>query len=181
MPYAAMITTLKVGRMITQPARIIRILAVAIAVSGLASACVSSPTTSEASRPGTGKAAVADSIGRRAAAVALNQIGVPYRYGGNDPGGFDCSGLVQYSYERAGKRIPRTTRQLWSSTESVARHDMRAGDLLFFEIEGKMAHVGLYVGDHQFVHAPSSGRRVSVASLDSPFYRSALLRTGRVY
>jgi cell wall-associated NlpC family hydrolase len=58
---------------------------------------------------------------------------------------------------------------------------VRPGDLLFFSIEGKMSHVGMYVGDGRFVHAPQSGRSVSVASLDSPFYRKALLRAGRVY
>jgi cell wall-associated NlpC family hydrolase len=118
-------------------------------------------------------------VGERAAAIALNQIGVPYRYGGSSPRGFDCSGLVQYSYFRAGKRVPRTTDQLWSSTTAVASHELRVGDVLFFKIAGKMSHVGLYLGGRRFVHAPSSGRAVSVASLDSPFYEDAFLRAGR--
>ena len=77
--------------------------------------------------------------------------------------------------------MPRTTGQLWSAARTVERRELRAGDLLFFNIEGKMSHVGLYLGDERFVHAPQSGRRVSVASLDSPFYSAALLRAGRVY
>ena len=119
--------------------------------------------------------------GDRAAAIALQQVGVPYSYGGNSPRGFDCSGLVQYAYSQAGVSVPRTTGQLWSSAQTVDGRDMQRGDLLFFSIEGKMSHVGVYLGDRRFVHAPQSGRAVSVASLDAPFYRSALLRAGRVY
>ena len=118
---------------------------------------------------------------RFAAAVALEQVGVPYRYGGSSPSGFDCSGLVQYSYTRAGVRVPRTTGQLWSASNPVGRAELRAGDLLFFSIEGKMSHVGVYLGKQRFVHAPQSGRKVSVASLNSPFYRAAFIRAGRPY
>ena len=118
-------------------------------------------------------------LGEEAAAVAMRQVGVPYLYGGANTRGFDCSGLVHYSYGRAGKAVPRTTGQLWSATSAVQRRDLRVGDLLFFKIEGKMAHVGLYLGGQRFVHAPSSGRTVTVATLDSPFYAAALSRGGR--
>lgn len=118
-------------------------------------------------------------IGRAAADIALDQVGTPYRYGGAGPGGFDCSGLVQFSYSRAGKPLPRTTGQLWSHTSTVTQRELQPGDLLFFSIAGKMQHVGLYVGDGRFVHAPSSGQTVTVASLDSDYYRAALLRAGR--
>lgn len=171
--------------MIAQPACIIRSFALAITVLGLASACSWAPVAApHAAPPGSSAAAgssavVHGGVGERAAAIALNQIGVPYRYGGSSPRGFDCSGLVQYSYSRAGKRVPRTTGQLWSSTAAVARHELRVGDVLFFEIAGKMSHVGLYLGGRRFVHAPSSGRAVTVASLDSPFYEDAFLRAGR--
>jgi cell wall-associated NlpC family hydrolase len=119
------------------------------------------------------------SVGARAAAVALQQLGVPYRYGGATTSGFDCSGLVQFSYRQAGKRVPRTTGQLWSSTATVSREGLQEGDLLFFSIEGKMSHVGMYIGRQQFVHAPSSGRTVTVAKLTSAFYEAAFLRAGR--
>lgn len=118
-------------------------------------------------------------IGARAADIALEQVGAPYRYGGNSPGGFDCSGLVQYSYALAGKRIPRTTSGQWAELAPVSDHDMQAGDLLFFRIDGKMSHVGLYLGDSRFVHAPSNGRHVSVESLRSEYYRNAFVRAGR--
>jgi cell wall-associated NlpC family hydrolase len=120
------------------------------------------------------------SVGERAAAVALQQVGAAYRYGGATPAGFDCSGLVQYSYREAGKKLPRTTGQLWDAAETVAYRDLEIGDLLFFRVDGKMSHVGIYVGDERFVHAPSGGKRVSVDSLDAEFYRRALIRGGRV-
>lgn len=132
----------------------------------------------EQRRPVAGEAQQSDE--QRVVAVALDQIGVPYRYGGNDRSGFDCSGLVQYSYARAGIGVPRTTGQLWNAAQPVEKHRLQPGDLLFFDIEGKMSHVGLYVGDGHFVHAPSSGRSVSVGNLRSGYYAKALIRGGRI-
>ena len=117
--------------------------------------------------------------GERAAAVALNQVGVPYRYGGKSPAGFDCSGLVHYSYASAGVAIPRTTQGLWQALAPVDARQMRTGDLLFFDIQGKMSHVGMYLGGGHFVHAPSSGRVVTVERLDDAYYSQALIRAGR--
>lgn len=118
-------------------------------------------------------------IAKQAAVSAVRQIGVPYVYGGSSVRGFDCSGLVQYAYSQAGKRIPRTTAGQWQTLRPVDRDELRVGDVLFFRIEGKIAHVGLYLGDQRFVHAPSSGREVTVAGLDSDYYRRALVRGGR--
>jgi len=165
--------------MIAQPARIIRSFALTITMLGLAAACSSTPQSTQTPQAPVVKSTRSSALGEMAAAVALEQVGVPYRYGGSGPSGFDCSGLVQYSYSRAGKRVPRTTGQLWSSTRAVGRHELRTGDLLFFNIEGKMSHVGLYLGGRRFVHAPSSGRTVSVASLDAPYYKTAFVRAGR--
>jgi cell wall-associated NlpC family hydrolase len=165
--------------MITQTASNIPILALTITLMSLISACSSQPVAS-AARPHTQvSGAQIQSVGERAAAVALEQVGVPYRYGGTTTSGFDCSGLVQFSYRQAGKNLPRTTGQLWSSTASIGRDDIQAGDLLFFRIDGKMSHVGMYVGKQQFVHAPSSGRTVTVAKLTSSYYASAFIRAGR--
>lgn len=165
--------------MIAQPARIVGNIALTITMLGLISAC--SSTWTPRPQPGAPAAehSISGSVGEAAAAVALDQVGVPYRYGGTTPAGFDCSGLVQYSYSLAGKRVARTTKQLWTSTDAVGRHELRVGDLLFFSIGGKMSHVGLYLGERRFVHAPESGRTVAVASLDAPFYQSAFLRAGR--
>lgn len=156
--------------MITQPGPRNTLLVIIVMALG---ACASQPPPERSAR--------IPSAGERAVAVALQQVGVPYRYGGNSPSGFDCSGLVHYSYDVAGISVPRTTRQLWSAAQPVDSGEIRPGDLLFFSIEGKMSHVGMYLGDRRFVHAPQSGRTVSVASLDSPFYRRALLRAARIY
>lgn len=168
--------------MIAQPGRSPRRLATLLLACAALAACGTSPVvrTDSTSPYPAGRATPAGPVvGERAADIALRQLGTPYRYGGSAPTGFDCSGLVQYSYRKAGKALPRTTGALWASSETIAAEELAAGDLLFFEIAGKMQHVGMYVGDGQFVHAPSSGRRVSVESLDSAFYAAALLRAGR--
>lgn len=170
--------------MIAQPGYIIRVFTLAITVLALAACGSNPPVQSTVERGSAGQpvsSAVRTTAGQRAAAIALDQVGTPYRYGGTSPSGFDCSGLVQYSYRQAGLNVPRTTGQLWSAASPVGRSELRAGDLLFFSIEGKMSHVGLYLGERRFVHAPQSGRKVSVASLDSPFYKAALIRAGRPY
>lgn len=131
-----------------------------------AAACSTNPTTGV-------------DVGHRAVDVALAQVGAPYRYGGATPAGFDCSGLVYYSYAKAGKSIPRTTSGQWSALPPVSSRELQSGDLLFFSIGGKMSHVGLYVGSGRFVHAPSSGKSVKLERLDSGFYRTAFLRAGR--
>jgi len=165
--------------MITQTASKISSFALTITMLGLISACSSQPVNSTARTQSDKSGVRVQSVGERAAAVALEQVGVPYRYGGTTTSGFDCSGLVQFSYRQAGKNVPRTTGQLWSSSTSIGRDDIQAGDLLFFSVDGKMSHVGMYLGKQQFVHAPSSGRTVAVAKLTSPYYASACLRAGR--
>lgn len=174
--------------MIAQLARDFRNLPAAASLAILLSACSSSPTVPDDRRasnqvrniPSRPIPQARQSVADRAATIATEQVGVPYRYGGQAPTGFDCSGLVHYSYLHAGKPVPRTTTQLWNHTDAVSRSDLQRGDLLFFAIEGKMQHVGMYIGDERFVHAPSSGKRVQVASLDWDFYSDALLRGGRL-
>jgi len=113
-----------------------------------------------------------DDVGAYAARYALEMQGKPYRYGGNTPRGFDCSGLVQWSYARAGARIPRTTQALWKASRRVSTHHLRTGDLLFFNEDGKRSsHVALYLGNDRFVHAPATGKSVSVGRLDDPYWR----------
>jgi len=125
------------------------------------------------------KTAVRVSPRTTAARIAVGLVGTPYRYGGADSSGFDCSGLVQFAYARAGLSVPRTTSAQWRSLSPVAARDLRTGDVLFFKVGGSVSHVGLYLGNGRFVHAPASGRTVSVETLASPFYRSALVRGGR--
>lgn len=121
------------------------------------------------------------SINLRAARYALQVVGAPYRYGGNTPRGFDCSGLVQYSYARAGAVIPRTTREQRRHSHAVNRKHLRPGDLLFFDQLGKRgSHVGLYLGDQRFVHAPASGKVVHVSTLANPYWQRHLLEIRRL-
>jgi len=127
-------------------------------------------------------AAVSPAATHPAVAVAERMIGIPYRFGGDSPQrGFDCSGLVYYSFRQAGMNAPRTTETLYKTAFGVTPKALRQGDLLFFRIEGKVSHVGLYVGGNTFVHAPSSGKTVSYASLENPYWRERLIKAGRLF
>lgn len=119
--------------------------------------------------------------GHPVVAVARSMIGAPYRYGGMTPQGFDCSGLVYYAYREVGIAVPRTTRGQLRSSHPVRLSEVRPGDLLFFRLSGrKVSHVGIYAGDGRFIHAPSKGKRVSYAEAESPYWRSRLIRAGRL-
>lgn len=114
----------------------------------------------------------APSLGSQAADQALSMVGKPYRYGGNTPKGFDCSGLVQYSYGRVGVKLAHGTRSLLSASRPIPRRKLRRGDLVFFNQEGKKSsHVALYLGGDRFVHAPSSGKNVYVAGFNEPYWQ----------
>jgi murein DD-endopeptidase len=130
-------------------------------------------------RAGTG-ASLGRTTAKQAAANALGMIGTPYRWGGESPGGFDCSGLVYYSFGKAGADVPRTTAQLLHASRPVSLEQARTGDLVFFSSAGKPSHVGIYLEEGRFVHAPSSGKRVEIASLQSSWYRRNFVRAGRL-
>lgn len=108
--------------------------------------------------------------------VAGRMIGTPYRYGGNSPRGFDCSGLVQYTHAHAGLSIPRTTGEQWRYADRPRRRHLLPGDLVFFDLDGsKASHVGIYEGGGVFIHAPSSGKHVARASLDNPYWQNRMI------
>ncbi|SHJ39449.1 Cell wall-associated hydrolase, NlpC family [Malonomonas rubra DSM 5091] len=113
-------------------------------------------------------------------ATARRMLGTPYRYGGADPRGFDCSGLVSYAYRSVGIRVPRTSSEQFRQAEPVKAKNLKSGDLLFFRLSPpKVSHVAIYDGDGRFIHAPSSGKRVSYASLENPYWRQHLVGAGR--
>ena len=115
-------------------------------------------------------------------ATARDMLGKPYRYGGASPKGFDCSGLVWYSHRKAGIAVPRTARKQMSAAQPVGSRELHPGDLVFFRIDAaKSYHVGIYLGDGAFIHAPSSGGTVSRASLGNRYWRERLVGTGNYY
>lgn len=120
-------------------------------------------------------------VGGRIAAIALSMVGVPYRYGGANPKeGFDCSGLVYYTYASNGHVVPRTALAQFDAARKIPLAQAAEGDLVFFRDQEKLSHVGIYLGDGRFVHAPSSGDTVRIARIDAPYYQRNLVAVGRL-
>jgi cell wall-associated NlpC family hydrolase len=120
--------------------------------------------------------------GEALANYALSLQGTRYRYGGASRDGFDCSGLVFYAHRRLGLEVPRTSNDQAEEAEHVKRRKLERGDLVFFRIDSrKVNHVGIYVGDHRFVHAPGDGKPVTVSSLDDEFYAESFSGAGRYW
>jgi len=143
----------------------------AAALSLSLAACAARPTIPQAPpRPDSAARFVAD---------AIAMLGQPYRYGGDAPGGFDCSGLVFYAARGAGLELPRTAEDQSIVGEPVARGRIRAGDLVFMHFARKELHVGIAIDGKHFVHAPSSHGRVRIDSLESPPYARAFVRARR--
>ena len=114
--------------------------------------------------------------------VALGAIGTPFVWGGTDANGFDCSGLMQYAYAQFGIVLPRVSTSQMQAGSPVARDpdQLRPGDILGFSLDDpdKTSHVGLYVGNYEFIHSGSSG--VKVASILNPYWQEHLIAARRV-
>jgi hypothetical protein len=105
-----------------------------------------------------------------------------YVWGAETPGQFDCSGLAVYVYDALGVRLPRCSWQQCDVGEEVDRDGLRAGDLVFFITSGKaVSHVGIYLGEGQFLHAANPKANLKITSLDSPYYSARFAGARRVY
>jgi cell wall-associated NlpC family hydrolase len=109
-------------------------------------------------------------------AIAERYLGVPYRWGGASPSGFDCSGLVMYVYAQVGVSLPHSSYAQYGMGSPVSRSDLQPGDLVFFD---GLGHVGIYVGGNSFIHAPHTGDVVKISSI-SGWYASTYVGARRI-
>jgi murein DD-endopeptidase len=142
----------------------------AVAVALLLAGCLSAP-------------APRDALGVPIMQAAVALIGTPYRFGGADAAGFDCSGLALYVHERQGLSIPRTAAAQQRAAQPVALHRLAPGDLVFFSLHAHgVDHVGVYAGGARFVHAPRAGTAVAYGDLSAGgFYARHLVSAGRFW
>lgn len=152
--------------------------ALLLGVVFLIAACAGSPPRTASATAVTGAESL--DIGR-AADHAIAMLGAPYRYGGVDRAGFDCSGLVYYSFQKIGIALPRDTRSMRKIGVQVEPDKLVKGDLVFFDQEGKkFSHVGIYLGNGRFVHAPSTGGQVREDNLDVAYWRKHFTEARRI-
>lgn len=153
----------------------------ALAVSAAAlllAACAGGPPPRQGSSVprAPGKPMIDPSAGLEEISIqAMSLVGTPYRYGGNTPdSGFDCSGLVRYVVQRAANvNLPRTTEQMGQRGSSLDRSQVASGDLVFFNTTGRAnSHVGIYVGQNRFVHAPATGGTVRLEDMGKSYWAS---------
>ena len=111
--------------------------------------------------------AVQATVGARAVADAMRLRGVPYVWGGSTTAGFDCSGFTAFVYAKFGITLAHSTYAQWDAGTHIPKRDLRPGDLVFFDGIG---HVGIYIGDGRFIHAPHTGAVVSVDRLSGSWY-----------
>ena len=137
------------------------------------------PVPTPAADATTSAAGTIDDYALTATALALR--GTPYRNGGTDPNGFDCSGFTQYVFGQYGVRLPREVRDQFEVGATVKPAEVAAGDLLFFATSGRHAtHVGIAIDGDQFIHAPSSTGVVRVERLSQPYWMHRFVGARRV-
>jgi cell wall-associated NlpC family hydrolase len=165
-------------------ARLAALFAVALLASGCSLTRVPDlpPTPPGPPPAGIDQPVPAPTEGERLLGLAEQFVGAPYRYGGNTPEGFDCSGLVVHAHELAGLAVPRTAFEQHAASQVVPESALRPGDLLFFASRrGRVDHVGIYAGDGRFVHAPRRGRPVGYDRLDDRWFQTRFVGAGRFW
>ncbi|MEJ2114567.1 MAG: C40 family peptidase [Gammaproteobacteria bacterium] len=120
--------------------------------------------------------------GEQIAGIAHSLLGSPYKYGGASPNGFDCSGLVYYTHGKLGIRIPRTSLQQYKTAVNVKLNELHSGDLVFFTLnKTTVSHVGIYIGNGRFIHAPKSGKHVTMNNLSDEYWLPRIVSAGRLH
>ncbi|WP_250675822.1 NlpC/P60 family protein [Paraclostridium ghonii] len=131
---------------------------------------------------GGGSSSGGSSSGNKLVDIAKSKLGCKYVWGATGPNQFDCSGLTQFCHKQVGINIPRTSSEQSKSGKAVAKANLQAGDLLFFNTSGKgVSHVGMYVGNGQMIHAPNSSKPVKYDSIDSSYYSSRFVNARRYF
>jgi cell wall-associated NlpC family hydrolase len=154
-------------------------LSACVSTRGVSTPGVATPVPKSAG-PGRSATGSLQDPGTQIVDNAMALLGERYRYGGASPGGFDCSGLVEYAAGIAGIHLPRTASEQAHAGTRIAKRDLRAGDLVFMHLARKELHVGIAIDGDRFVHAPSSGGRVRVDSLSSPPYARGFIQARRI-
>ncbi len=116
----------------------------------------------------------------RIMAAAYSALGIPYIYGGNNASrGLDCSSLMQFIHKKAlGKKLPRTAAVQRDRSKTIAYQSLQPGDMLFYKINSRTNHVGIYIGDGNFIHASSSKRRAIIDSMEKPYWKKRFVKYG---
>jgi murein DD-endopeptidase len=152
----------------------------ALAAGLMLQGCGTAPP--QPSPPPTVAASPQSSLGSEIVLRAIALIGTPYRWGGNDRSGFDCSGLVHFVHSELGIEVPRTAEEQFRAATRVDIDKLQPGDVLFFKTSGKrVSHVAIYAGAGRFVHAPQSGRLIELRELNDDYYRPRLAGAGRFF
>ena len=165
-------------------ARLARAAAARRAAAAAAAAAAQNPaptttTTAPVSSPTSGAPAPpANSLGEQAVQIAMGELGVPYVWGGASPSGFDCSGLTMWVYDQLGIHLDHYTVSQFNAGPHVAESDLAPGDLVFFE--PGIGHVGIYIGNGEFIHAPHTGTVVQISSLSDSWYAAEYQGATRV-
>ena len=154
--------------------------AVGAGAMGAGSFAAALTSASAVAAPATTVPATAGTLGAKAVGLASQQIGTPYVFGGDKPGAFDCSGLVQWTYGQLGVQLPRTSAEQGKAGVAVTPDQAQPGDLVYFDHDGPVDHIGIYNGNGTWVVSPHTGSSVRIENVDLSKATSIRRVTGSV-